>query len=55
MVFGRVTPGPPLHIESHMAERGVIFRDGIEADFLEFNAGARAVISLADRKGLLVE
>ena len=55
MVFGRVTPGQPLHIESHMAERGVIFSDGIEADFLEFNAGARAVIGLAERKGLLVE
>jgi hypothetical protein len=37
-----------------MAEHGVIFSDGIEKDFLEFNSGARAVVALADRKGVLV-
>ncbi|MDI1248750.1 MAG: sugar kinase [Lacunisphaera sp.] len=55
LVFGRVTADHPLKIESHMPERGVIFSDGIEADFLEFNAGAHATIGLAERKGLLVE
>ena len=54
LVFGRVTPGQPLVIESQMGENGVIFSDGIEKDFLEFNSGTQAVISLADRKGVLV-
>jgi len=54
LVFGRVTPEAPLVLVSEMAEQGVIFSDGIEKDFLDFNAGARAVISLAERKGCLV-
>ena len=37
------------------AEGGVIFSDGIEADFLEFNAGARAVVDVAARRGRLVQ
>ncbi len=54
LVFGRVTANAPLILESRMAENGVIFSDGIEKDFLEFNSGTRAVVGLADRKGLLV-
>jgi NAD kinase len=45
LVFGQVT---------QMPENGVIFSDGIESDFLEFNAGMEARIALAERKGLLV-
>jgi hypothetical protein len=37
-----------------MPERGVIFSDGIEADFLEFNSGSKATISVAERQGRLV-
>ena len=37
-----------------MAENGVIFSDGIEADFLEFNSGAEARIAVAERQGRLV-
>jgi hypothetical protein len=37
-----------------MAENGIIFSDGIEGDFLEFNAGTRATIGIAKRQGLLV-
>ena len=55
LVFGRVTPEMPLILESQMAENGVIFSDGIEKDFLEFNSGTRAVIGIAERKGALVE
>ena len=55
LVFGRVTPETPLILESRMAENGVIFSDGIEKDFLEFNSGTQAVIGIAERKGLLVE
>jgi NAD kinase len=54
LVFGRVTPQQPLAIESQMSEAGVIFSDGIEADFLEFNSGTRATIGIAERKGVLV-
>ena len=54
LVFGRVTPQQPLTIESQMGEAGVIFSDGIEQDFLEFNSGTRATIGIAERKGVLV-
>ena len=55
LVFGRVTAETPLILESRMAENGVIFSDGIEKDFLEFNSGTQAVIGIAERKGVLVE
>jgi NAD kinase len=55
LVFGQVTADMPLILDSHMAENGVIFSDGLEKDFLEFNAGTRAVIGIAERKGVLVE
>jgi NAD kinase len=54
LVFGRVAANAPLQIESHMPERGVIFSDGIEADYLEFNSGIKATITIAERKGCLV-
>lgn len=54
LVFGKITPGQPLRVTSKMAENGVIFSDGIENDFLEFNSGASATIGLAEKKGILV-
>ncbi len=54
LVFGAVTTREPLCLLSQMAENGVIFSDGIEADFLEFNSGAEARIAVAARKGRLV-
>jgi len=54
LVFGKITPGQPLVLESRMGENGVIFSDGIEQDFLEFNSGTQATIDIADRKGRLV-
>ena len=54
LIFGQVTPERPLVLESQMGENGVIFSDGIEHDFLEFNSGTKATISLASRKGNLV-
>ncbi len=54
LVFGAVTAREPLRMSSLMAENGVIFSDGVEADFLEFNSGAKAQISVAERKGRLV-
>jgi NAD kinase len=55
LVFGRVTNSSPLILESQMAENGVIFSDGIEQDFLEFNSGTQATIGLAEKKGVLLE
>ena len=55
LVFGRVTAQQPLIIESQMGENGIIFSDGIEQDFLEFNSGTKAVVNIAERKGVLVE
>ena len=55
LVFGRVNAETPLILESRMAENGVIFSDGIEKDFLDFNSGTQAVIGIAERKGALVE
>jgi hypothetical protein len=54
LLFGRVTEEQPLIIESQMGENGVIFSDGIEADFLDFNSGTRATIALAEKRGCLV-
>jgi len=54
LVFGRITSEHPLLLNSQMAENGVIFSDGIERDFLEFNSGAQAAISIAERRGVLV-
>jgi hypothetical protein len=36
-----------------MPENGVIFSDGIESDYLEFNSGTQATISVAEKRGLL--
>jgi NAD kinase len=54
VVFGRVSQETPLVLESQMAENGVIFSDGVEKDYLEFNTGTKAVIGIATRKGHLV-
>jgi hypothetical protein len=54
LVFGKVTPKQPLKLVSQMPENGVIFSDGIEADYLEFNSGTQAVVTLAEKKGHLV-
>lgn len=52
--FGKITHDHPLQLISQMPEHGIIFSDGIETDFLEFNAGTRALISIAEKKGHLV-
>lgn len=54
LVFGQITAEQPMFLTSQMAENGVIFSDGIEQDFLEFNSGTQAVITVAEKKGYLV-
>lgn len=40
LVMGAIDPGGEFEVESHMPLGGVIFSDGVEADRLDFNAGA---------------
>ncbi len=54
LLFGKITSQTPLMVASQTAENGVIFSDGIEKDFLQFNSGTQAEITVADRKGTLV-
>ncbi|NUU63598.1 sugar kinase [Paenibacillus agri] len=54
LVFGQIGEESPLRITSQMPENGVIFSDGVESDFLEFNSGVEATISLAEKRGRLV-
>jgi len=53
-VCGQIGPGCSISITSRMPENGVIFSDGIEADYIPFKAGAVAKIELATRKAVLV-
>jgi hypothetical protein len=43
-----------MQIVSQMPQDGVIFSDGVEADYLAFDSGAVASISVADEKARLV-
>ena len=54
VVFGKVSTASPLTLTSQMADYGVIFSDGLEQDYIEFNAGMTATIDVADRRGHLV-
>ena len=54
IVAGLLSPGQNLSLESLMPSGGVIFSDGIEADFLEFNSGAIATVRAAEKKAQLV-
>lgn len=54
LCFGKITAGQPLVLESQMSESGVIFSDGIEKDFVEFNSGTSATITVADKRGYVV-
>ena len=53
-VFGYITGQKKLIIESSMPANGVIFSDGIETDFLNFNSGSTVEIGLADEKAQLI-
>jgi NAD kinase len=54
LIFGKITTKQPMLLVSQMPENGVIFSDGIENDFLEFNSGTEATIGVADKRGHLV-
>lgn len=54
LVFGKISKENPLRIVSQMPENGVIFSDGIENDYLQFNSGVEATIAIAEKRGYLV-
>lgn len=54
IVAGLIKEKQALRIESFMAEKGIIFSDGMENDFIEFNSGAISFVSIADKSTKLV-
>lgn len=54
ILFDKITNDKPLIITSLMPENGVIFSDGIEKDFISFNSGTTATITIANKQGCLV-
>lgn len=54
-IFGQICHDDTLILRSQMAEGGVIFSDGMELDFLRFDAGVTAHISVADVQGMLIK
>lgn len=54
IVAGLIESGRELVLESLMPSGGVIFSDGMEADFLQFNSGALAHIHAAEQRARLV-
>jgi len=54
VVAGMLEPGAALTLESAMPTGGVIFSDGVEADFLDFNAGAVVEVGAAEDRVRLV-
>ena len=53
LVYGRVQ-AEPLRVRSCMPDNGIIFSDGMEADYLRFTAGMEARIAPAATTGQLV-
>ena len=54
LTMGKIESQNPLFIESRMPFDGRIFSDGIEQDFMDFNAGASVEIGLAKEQANLV-
>ena len=55
LVYGRTDRSMPLVIRSLMPENGVLFSEGIEMDYLDFNSGMTATIGVAERAGMLIQ
>ena len=54
IVCGAITADQPLVLESTMPEGGVIFSDGVTADYLAFNSSTVATIGLAQQQTQLI-
>jgi len=55
LVIGRISKNKPLHLTSQTPSGAVIFSDGIENDFIEFNSGNSAYITVANKKTKLIK
>jgi len=54
IVAGWIEPGNEIRIESQMPAGGVVFSDGVEHDFLDFNSGAIGRVRRASQCARLV-
>ena len=54
LTFGCITKNSQLYLTSQTPSGAVIFSDGIEHDFIEFNSGSSACITVADKKAKLI-
>jgi hypothetical protein len=54
IVAGMLQSGEELVLESLMPSGGAAFSDGMEADFLQFNSGATAIVRAAEQRARLV-
>jgi hypothetical protein len=54
IVAGVVEKGEEIVLESLMPSGGVIFSDGVESDYVEFNAGAVGRVRTASQHAMLV-
>lgn len=54
LVYGELASGQTLELVSQMPTGGVIFSDGVESDFLPFESGAVARITVSDQKARLL-
>lgn len=54
MLSGEIYADSPLVVTSEMPEGGVIFSDGIPSNYIEFNSGTTATITVADRTAKLI-
>jgi NAD kinase len=54
IVAGIVEPQQALELDSLMPSGGVIFSDGVEADFLQFNSGSSVIVRAAAETAELV-
>jgi NAD kinase len=55
LAAGFITERESLQVESHMPSNGVVFSDGIETDFLQFNSGCKLEISISKQKANIIQ
>jgi len=55
LTAGLITDQGALVLESLMPSNGVIFSDGIESDFLQFNSGSVVKIGIAEQKAMIIQ
>lgn len=54
IVYGRIGSSQCLKVVSKMPVNGVVFSDGMESDAVEFHSGTEILVSVAEKKGVLV-